>query len=137
MRRRPALRRWRPALKRLNEELAAETSAVALANGERVSIRLEAGIGINTGNLGIQDALQLSVFGDAVNLASRLEGESKVYGVPIVIGEETEKPVEGFATLELDNVPLKGKRELTRTYALLGDRALAKTPSFSLSGRIT
>jgi len=125
----------RRALKQLNEELAGETSAVQLANGERVSIRLEAGIGINTGecivgNLGSEMHFNYSVLGDAVNLASRLEGESKVYGVPIVIGEETEKLAKGFATLELDNVPVKGKRELTRIYALLGDRTLGEDPVF-------
>lgn len=125
----------RRALKQLNEELAEETSSVELANGERVSVRLESGIGINTGecivgNLGSETHFNYSVLGDAVNLASRLEGESKVYGVPIVIGEETEKLAQGFATIELDNVPVKGKRELTRIYALLGDRALGEDPVF-------
>jgi adenylate cyclase len=125
----------RRALKQLNEELASAESAVQLAQGERLNVQLEAGIGINTGecivgNLGSEMHFNYSVIGDAVNLASRLEGESKTYGVPIVIGEETERLVTDLATLELDVVAVKGKREKVRIFTLLGDRAFAAHPDF-------
>ncbi|HKT19504.1 MAG TPA: adenylate/guanylate cyclase domain-containing protein [Stellaceae bacterium] len=125
----------RQALGALNSDLASEASAVLLAGGERLNVRLEAGIGINTGdcivgNLGSDTHFNYSVIGDAVNLASRLEGESKVYGVPIVIGEETERLIPGFATLELDIVAVKGKREEVRVFTLLGDATLGADPAF-------
>ena len=125
----------RQALRALNEELASESSAVLLAGGERLNVRLEAGIGINTGdcivgNLGSETHFNYSVIGDAVNLASRLEGESKIYGVPIVIGEETERLILGFATLELDIVAVKGKREEVRVFTLLGDETTGADPAF-------
>lgn len=125
----------RQALKLLNEELGAEASAVHLAAGERLNVRLEAGIGINTGacivgNLGSEMHFNYSVIGDAVNLASRLEGESKTYGVPIVLGEETERLVPDLATLELDIVAVKGKREQVRIFTLLGDHQVAADPAF-------
>jgi adenylate cyclase len=120
----------RRALKELNAELAAEAPRV-----EGVSFRLESGIGINTGdcivgNFGWEEKFDYSVLGDAVNLASRLEGESKNYGVPIVIGEATERLTSGYATLELDLVAVKGKRDMTRIFALLGGRELGADPRF-------
>jgi adenylate cyclase len=125
----------RRALRILNEELAGEASAVLLAGGERLNVRLDAGIGINTGdcivgNLGSDTHFNYSVIGDAVNLASRLEGQSKTYGVPIVIGEETERLIQGLATLELDIVAVKGKREEVRVFTLLGDETLGADPAF-------
>ena len=120
----------RRSLKELNEELAAEAPRV-----EGVSFRLESGIGINTGdcfvgNFGWEEKFDYSVLGDAVNLASRLEGESKNYGVPIVIGEATERLASGYGTLELDLVAVKGKRDLTRIFALLGGPELGSNPRF-------
>lgn len=120
----------RRALKELNTELAAEADTV-----EGLSFRLESGIGINTGdcivgNFGWEEHFEYSVLGDAVNLASRLEGESKNYGVPIVIGEATERLTSGYATLELDLVAVKGKRDMTRIFALLGGPELGADPRF-------
>jgi adenylate cyclase len=120
----------RRALTELNAELAAEAGTV-----EGMSFRLESGIGINTGdcivgNFGWEEHFEYSVLGDAVNLASRLEGESKNYGVPIVIGETTERLTTGYATLELDLVAVKGKRDMTRIFALLGGRELGADPRF-------
>src|SRR5207245_6929719 len=60
----------------------------------RPFIPLNAGIGLNTGtcvvgNMGSDQRFDYSVFGDSVNLASRLEGQSKEYGFPIIIGSRT------------------------------------------------
>jgi adenylate cyclase len=74
------------------------------------------------------------VLGDAVNLASRLEGQTKSYGVPIVIGSKTAQVVqEKFAVLELDSIAVKGKTEAETVYAVLGREEVARSESF---GRI-
>ncbi len=125
----------RKEIENLNKELAAESSAIRFADGTKLDLTLESGIGINTGdcivgNLGSEQHFNYSVIGDAVNLASRLEGETKNYGVPVIIGEATEKFNDGLATLELDSVAVKGKREEVRIFALLGDRELNGDPEF-------
>lgn len=97
---------------------------------------LHIGVGINcgdclVGNIGSDQRFDYSVLGDAVNLAARLEGQSKNYGIDIVMGEEVAKRVENeFAVLELDLIAVKGKREAVHIYALLGDQALCHSPRF-------
>lgn len=96
---------------------------------------LQAGIGVNTGpcavgNMGSRQRFAYSTLGDAVNLASRLEGQTKTYGVEILIGEETWKHVPELATLEMDLVQVKGKTAPVRVFALLGDEQLAESPDF-------
>src|SRR2546429_3883912 len=94
------------------------------------------GIGINTGrclvgNLGSDLRFNYSVLGDPVNVASRLEGQTKVYGVPIIIGSKTgEKAKEKFAILEIDLVTVKGKTESETIYTLLGPEELANDVRF-------
>ncbi|MBM3599775.1 MAG: adenylate/guanylate cyclase domain-containing protein [Alphaproteobacteria bacterium] len=97
---------------------------------------VDIGIGLNSGaccvgNMGSDQRFDYSVLGDDVNLASRLEGQSKMYGVPIVIGENVLERVSGFATLELDLIKVKGKTKPVRVYALLGDGAVAAQPEFA------
>jgi adenylate cyclase len=89
------------------------------------------GIGLNTGrcvvgNLGSDLRFNYSVLGDPVNIASRLEGQTKFYRVPIIIGSKTaEKATEKFATLEIELVAVKGKSEPETIYALLGAQEMA------------
>jgi len=120
------------ALGALNERLTAEA-----ARGRRNALVLDIGIGLNTGpvvvgNMGSERRFDYSVLGDAVNLASRLEGQSKTYGVGIVVGETTATAVAsaGFALLELDLIAVKGKSEAVRIFTLRGDPDLATAPQF-------
>ncbi len=99
------------------------------------------GIGLNTGiccvgNLGSDTRFDYSVIGDNVNIASRLEGQSKTYDVGTVVGESTTSRAPDFAFLELDLLKVKGKTEATRIFALLGDKAVKEgRPFIDLSKR--
>jgi adenylate cyclase len=93
------------------------------------------GIGLNTGiccvgNLGSETRFDYSVIGDNVNIASRLEGQSKTYDVGTIVGESTTARAPDFAFLELDLLKVKGKTEATRIFALLGDGALRQSQRF-------
>jgi adenylate cyclase len=87
---------------------------------------LDMGIGVNTGtmivgNLGSRDRLAYTAVGDPVNVASRIEGLSKEYGVHIVIGEATRQAAgDAFEYRFLDLVAVKGRAEPLQVYELLG-----------------
>jgi adenylate cyclase len=84
---------------------------------------VQMGIGINTGeccvgNFGSQQHFDYSLLGDPVNLASRLEGLGKVYGIDLVIGEESANRLDDPALIEVDLVAVKGKSRAGRVYTL-------------------
>jgi adenylate cyclase len=88
---------------------------------------IKIGIGINTGevvvgNMGSNNRFDYSILGDAANLASRLEGQSKGYGVTIILGEETASAVENeLFCIELDKIAVKGKKDAVRIFTVLGN----------------
>lgn len=116
----------------LNERRAKKTEET----GE-TAVPIVVGIGINTGscvvgNMGSETRFDYTALGDAVNLASRLEGQSKTYGVGIVLGEATAEAVGGrFATIELDLLRVKGKTRPERIFALLGDADMRQSHEFA------
>jgi adenylate cyclase len=110
----------------LNERLEAEAKEEG-----RKHIPLRVGFGLNSGecvvgNMGSDQRFDYSVLGDTVNTAARLEGQSKSYGVNIVIGENTYAEVSDLAVIELDLIQVKGKTEAVHIYALLGDGEMAQ-----------
>ncbi|KJE36239.1 guanylate cyclase [Thalassospira sp. HJ] len=121
----------RSALKQLNDVRRLEAD-----EANETFLPLNVGIGINcgdclVGNMGSDQRFDYSVLGDAVNLASRLEGQSKNYGVDVVLGEDVAKRVgDDFAVIELDLIAVKGKSEAVHIFALLGDKAMAATDPF-------
>lgn len=106
---------------RMHEELAVLNAGPLKKFGIEVAI----GCGVNTGdmvvgNMGSEERFDYTVAGDAVNLSSRLEGLSKVYGVYCLVGDGTRKAVgAGFLFRELDLVQVKGKNEAIAVHELL------------------
>lgn len=97
-----------------------------LADGVNGAAKLHAGIGLNTGfvtvgNLGSQKFMDYTIIGDAVNLASRLEGLNKTYGTHIIVSEFTASRLDDrFLLRQLDMVRVKGKEEVVTIFELIG-----------------
>jgi adenylate cyclase len=86
---------------------------------------IKIGVGVNSGNvrvgdMGSQVRRAYTAMGDAVNVASRLEGRTKGYGVGILVGEGTRHLVKDVVFREVDRIKVKGKDEAVTIYEPLG-----------------
>ncbi len=124
-------------------EVLNKTREVEAQEGGHAFIPINVGVGLNTGtcvvgNMGSNLRFDYSVLGDTVNLASRLEGQSKEYGFPIIIGSKTAMAVkERFAILELDFIMVKGKKEPEVIYAVAGREDTAHSEHFQRLRNLT
>ena len=105
--------------------LAVRNAKLALTHGRTLHMR----IGVNTGwmtvgNLGSERKKNYTVLGDAVNLASRLEGANKEFGTSILLGEATAARVRDHLVLRpLTALRVKGKQTAVQVFELVGERA--------------
>jgi adenylate cyclase len=115
-------------LQKLNTEMAKQS--VVPWPGD-----VQIGIGMNSGpccvgNMGSAQRLSYSLIGDTVNVASRIEGLTKYYGVGIALGDSLYEHLREFACVALDHVRVVGRDTPETVYALLGDEAMAVRPDF-------
>ena len=108
-------------MRELNVTWRAEAEAVG-----RPFTDVALGVGINSGeccvgNLGSDRHFDYSAIGDTVNITSRLEGLTKVYGLSLLIGEETAHRLPDLPFVEVDLVRVKGRKAPSRIYTLLPD----------------
>jgi adenylate cyclase len=115
------------------EALNVELKREAETNGG-VYMPLRIGIGLNSGpcvvgNMGSDFRFNYSVLGDTVNVASRLESRTKDYRLSMVIGSRTaEGASKKFATMEIDLIQVKGKKQPEAVYTVLGRADVEQDP---------
>jgi len=109
----------RAAIKMLAALDSVDSSKVALSKGG-----IKIGIGINSGqcvlgNIGFQNKMDYTVIGDTVNLASRIEGVTKLYRHPLVVSEYVYNAIKNlFLFRKVDNIRVKGKKEPVGVYSI-------------------
>lgn len=109
------------ALRRLNPEFARE-----------FGVELRIGVGLNTGaavvgNMGSARRFNYTAMGDTVNLASRLEGRTKYYGVEIIAAQATRELLgEALPLRRLDRIRVKGKTQPVEIFQLFVDGEVAE-----------
>jgi adenylate cyclase len=123
---------WGAPVKTTDHAIKAVNSAIKMGlNLDQVNEALRAkdypqidiGIGVHSGNvvlgnIGSEKKLDYTVIGDSVNLASRLEGLTKVYGCPLIISEDTWKAVQNkIPCIAVDRVRVKGKQQPVNLYS--------------------
>jgi len=116
---------WGVPLENPSHAIQACRAALQMHSAMLVMDPVKCRIGLNTGkmiagNMGSKERFEYTVIGDAVNLASRLEGVNKPYHTDIMISEMTEEKVRGhFLLREVDSIRVVGKLKPVRIYQLL------------------
>lgn len=116
-------------LAHLNREKPSE-AGVVWPDDVRIGIGLNSGM-CCVGNMGSKQRLAYSLIGDTVNVAARLEGLTKQYGVEIMVGEAMARELSDFALFEIDQVRVVGRDSSEKVFVLLGDEALADKDDFA------
>jgi adenylate cyclase len=131
-----ALRACRAAL-RCQRRLAERREDFRVRYGHEVRMR----IGVNSGpavvgNMGSERRFDYTAMGDTMNLASRLEGAGKVYGVSTLVGEETERRVrDEILAREVDVIRVVGKKQPIRVFELLGEKGTVPAEELEKAAR--
>lgn len=113
---------------------AVDCGLAMLAEAERINLdwkaserpEIKIGVGIHSGKatcgvVGAEERLEYTVIGDVVNLASRLEGKTKDFSVPLLVSDATLKLIgDGYATENLGEISVKGKAQPVRVYTVSG-----------------
>jgi adenylate cyclase len=115
-------------------ELNAKDAFGFRARGMSLS-QVRIGIGLNTGvacvgNMGSERRFNYSAMGDVVNTTSRIESNTKMLGVDIVISDDTARAVPGYAMLEAGELTMKGKSHPVKLFGLIGDEETAASAEF-------